>query len=114
MTQMTNDPDKIAEVRERTRKEGNTKQEIIAVLYDHGADQPKNPRWYENIKMAERSLVATMANKDDLIAHYPEDFSIIQIANYDPMSGTVTPVPHKTIITGAQAMKQYKIQTEKE
>lgn len=112
MTQTINDPDKIKEVRERTRQQGNNKQEIIAVLWDHGADQPKNPRWYENFKMAERSLIATMANKDDLIAHYPEDFSIIQVANYDPITGETTSVPHKTIITGAQAMKHYKSQQE--
>ena len=114
MTQMINDPDQIAEIREKTRSEGNPKQEIIAVLYDHGADLPKNPRWYENIKMAERSLIASMSNKDDLIAHYPEDFSIIKVANYDPATGAVTPVPHKTIITGAQALKQYKAQNERE
>lgn len=114
MTQINNDADKIAEVRERTRNEGNLKKEIIAVLWDHGADQPKNPRWYENIKMAERSLIATMSNKDDLIAHYPEDFSIIQVANYNPITGEVSPVQHKTIITGAQAKKQYELNQNKE
>lgn len=96
-------PDAISAAREKMRAQGNPKQEIFCVLWDHGADLPKNPRWYENQKQAERALVATMSNKDDLVAHYPEDFSLVQIGNYNSTTGEITSVPHKTIITGSKA-----------
>lgn len=74
---------------------------ILCVIRDLKADSYGAPCLFGGPKEAVRSFCDLLEDKQTLVGRHPQDFQLVHIADWDEISGVVTPVEHVIIVDGA-------------
>nr|QJB19090.1 MAG: nonstructural protein [Microvirus sp.] len=80
---------------------------LLFAVHDSKAGYYSNPQMYRSLGEASRAFEANCRDKTTVYNQFPADFTLVQIGEYDLVTGTLFPCPLSIVHNASEFQTQF-------